>query len=129
MTYYINPIWFYLMDICNNLQTVFTVLAVLLGVIGICFLIAVPIMLSERHDEDSPEVKKVKKIFVKAFIGCGILVTLAVATPSKDALTKMLIASVVTQENVEKAKGDVKELVDYIVEKTIELDEKEENKE
>ena len=129
MTYYINPIWFYLMDICNNLQIVFTVLAVVLAVIGIGFLIAIPCIISEGHEEDSPEIKKVKKIFIKAFILCGIFVTLAVATPSKDALTKMLIASVVTQENVEKAKGDVKELVDYVVEKTTELNEKEKDKE
>ena len=50
--------------------------------------------------------------------------------PSKEGVTKMMIASVVTQENVQSVKGDVKELIDYITEKAIEIEvNKDKNKE
>lgn len=127
MTYYINPIWFYLMDVCANLQGAFIFLAITLGVIGIGFLIALVCFLGEGYEfedeDDLPLLKKIKRIFVTSFIFCGIFIVLAVATPSRDGMTKMMIASVITHENVESVKGDVKELVDYVVNKAEELNE------
>lgn len=132
MTYYINPIWFYLMDVCSNLQAAFITIAVLTGIIGIVFLITLMCLLSNGYEfEDEDDAKfltKVKKGIIVPFILCGVLTVLAVATPSKEGMTKMMIASVITQENVENVKGDVKELVDYVVDKAAEMNESKEDK-
>lgn len=129
MTYIINPIWFYLMDVCNNLQTAFVVLAITTGLIGVGFLITLAVMLDSGYkfedESDATLLKKIKKTFTTAFIFCGVFIVLGVATPSKEGITKMLIASVITQENIESVKGDTKELIDYITEKVIEIKQEE----
>ena len=133
MTYYINPIWFYLMDVCGNLQAAFITFAILAGLVGVIFLIILGCLLTngyEFEDEDDAKVLiKIKKGIILPFIFCTILTILSVATPSREGMTKMMIASVITQENVESVKGDVKELVDYVVDKATELSEKEKDKE
>ena len=120
MTYIINPIWFYLMDVCGGL-------GVACGIIGACLLIIGSViglfcgwLFFDAEAEDN-FVTKGLKIMKKCFIIGGICVFLACVIPTKDGVTKMMISSVITYENVEAVKGDAKELVDYITEKALEV--------
>lgn len=125
MNYYINPIWFYLIDVCSSLRGVFSG-AILLSVLGFFgFTIAYLIPIGEgtydmSDEEDVKLLKSVKRGMRITLILSIISSILVVATPSGDGVTKMMIASVITEENVESTKEDVKEIVDYITEKIIE---------
>jgi hypothetical protein len=53
--------------------------------------------------------------YVKPFtVITVIFIFLACAIPSKETCEEMMIASVVTHENVDQAKDDVKSIVDYV---------------
>ena len=134
MTYYINPIWFYLMDVCNWFKGI-SIIILCISIIAL--IVEIVGWLNDYTDEfdgyvfgknikEIPQcVKFIKKIFISTVITLIISLTLSIAIPTSETITKMLIASVITVENVNEAKKDTKELVDYIFEKISEV--KEEN--
>lgn len=132
MTYYIHPIWFYLMDVCNWVKGI----AIFVLVFSV---FATLIEFYIYSDEYGDEIEKYffnkknkdkelpqnlivfKKIFVGTIVTLLISLLLSVTIPTSKTVTKMLVASVITVENVESAKEDTKELVDYICEKFSEV--------
>ena len=132
MTYYIHPIWFYLMDVCDWVKGI----AIFVLVVSV---FATLIEIYVYSDEYGDEIKKyffkrknkdkeipqhliiVRKVFVGTIVTLLISLLLSVTIPTSKTVTKMLIASVITVENVESAKEDAKELVDYICEKISEV--------
>ena len=134
MTYYINPIWFYLMDICDCLKVISIVI---LGISIVALIVEFVNWINDYTDEfgdyifgkdikQIPQcVKLIKKLFISTVIIFIIYLLLSITVPTSKTITKMLIASVVTVENVNEAKEDTKELIDYIFEKVSEV--KEEN--
>lgn len=125
MTYYINPIWFYLIDVCGSLKVVLGILSgCLIVVFLIGFLIITGIVADYEFDLNEECEKERNKISKKLrlFLIFGIIsLCLFCVTPTKEGVTKMMIASVVTYENVESVKGDAKEIIDYITERAIEI--------
>lgn len=119
MNYVINPMWFYLASVFDTLNILFTILAGLLFFIGSLVAIAYIFCV----DEDSPlenaklEAEKMKKWFKKILICLGISMALVTVTPSKEDMTSMMIASCVTEENINSATNYGKDLVDYIFDK------------
>ena len=104
MTYIINPWMFYLISLSDTLKWA-------LGIFAIIAIIASLLM----YEED---VELAKRAFI---VGCvSIIIWLFI--PSKDTCYKMLIASQVTTENIENAKETVKDVVDYIIEATKNID-------
>ena len=80
----------------------------------------------EIYDNDCFEcdgtlIKFLKKTFKVSIITVIISSTLMTFIPSEETVNKMIISSFITKENIEEAKKDAKELVDYIVEKAAEL--------
>ena len=121
MTYYINPLWFYLINVIdkiNNLSVVLVGLSIaLLVVLGMMFLGFYENDYNEKCEEDIKTLNSFKK-HIKRLILVTILSTLAcVFIPDKQTCEEMMIASVVTHENVDAVKGDVKELIDYVSDK------------
>ena len=132
MTYYIHPIWFYLMDVCSWVKGI----AIFVLVVSV---FAIFIEIYVCTDEYGDEIEKyffnkknkdkelpqyliaVKKVFVGTIVTLLISLLLSVTVPTSKTVTKMLIASVITVENVESAKENTKELVDYICEKISEV--------
>lgn len=121
--YYINPIWFYLMGLVNDLKGVEIVLCMISAFIGLISIFPIAInydVLDFKHPDDG------NKLLLKVFKTCVITIVitgvLAVFTPSSETCEKMLISSVVTHENVESTKEDAKEFVDYLFEKIEELE-------
>lgn len=125
MTYYINPIWFYLVDFCEKLWSVLGIFASFTWVL--LFISVIIYFISFLNDE--LEIKgKATLIFVKFWVVSTIIAIVltigAIICPTGEAVTRMLIASVITEENVDSVKGDVLEIIDYTVDKINEVKEK-----
>ena len=107
----INPWLFYLVDMIGSFQ-ILSILIVLLIIISF----AIEIL---KDDEDIDELDKVKviKTFKKKVIVIALLITFAIFLPSKDTCYKMMVASQITDTNIQKAEDVIKDSVDYIFEK------------
>lgn len=105
MTYIINPWMFYLISLSDALKWA-------LGIFAIIAIIA------SFFIYDDGKVKLAKRIFIASCISLVICLFL----PSKGTCYKMLIASQITTENIENAKETVKDVVDYIIEATKNID-------
>lgn len=121
--YYINPIWFYLIGVADDLKGVEIVVCILSTFVGLVSIFPIAMnydVLDFKHlDDGSKMLLKVFKTCIITIIITGIL---AVFTPSSRTCEKMLVSSVVTHENVESTKEDAKEFVDYLFEKIEELE-------
>lgn len=111
MTPIINPWLFYFMGVVDYLKT-------LLGLAGFVYtawlLFTIFSFSVEGLEGDKDFWKKVKQYIVTPLV---IIATLFVFVPSKETLTKMVIAQHITVETYEFAKGEVTDLIDYIFEK------------
>lgn len=107
MTPIINPWLFYLVDAIANLKFNCLIIALLFTLyIGASTLI----------DEDLNDEKTVKAI-KKVVICVSLFFTADTFLPSKETCYQMMIASQVTEENIQKAEDVIKNSVDYIFEK------------
>ena len=113
--YYINPIWFYFIGLCDDIIEIATIISVfcLIGVfVGYLLRLA---GFEEGTDNKIP-------INLLAIVGI-ISLTVSLIVPSSTTVKEMMIASIVTHENVDATIEDVKELIDYTIEKAGELNE------
>lgn len=109
MTYYINPLWFYLLGVSEGVKIASIILSV--GLLFMCIFLGV-ICIDCQFDDKN--IVKCFKAFLTAF---AVTLMLSILVPSEQTCKEMMIASVVTHENVDTAKQDVKEIVDYVFEK------------
>lgn len=127
MTYYINPIWFYLMNVSNSLRS--WCFAVSLIMIGICVVVAIYLFAyaietntatyntltsDDEKDDDQEQIKKTWKVLKKSIILGALFMLLSILLPSEKTCIEMMIASQVTHENVETVKEEVYTIIDYI---------------
>ena len=109
----INPWLFYLVDCLEGLQIVF-----IIAVIALVFAI---LMLSNTIYDlgwDEKEKMKSARRTIKIVIFFSILLLVAIPLiPSRETCYKMMIASQVTDNNIQKAEDVIKDSVDYIFEK------------
>ena len=109
MNYYINPIWFYLMDISDSINFVSCICAVLfIGIAGIIYFVY-----CDEGEEDD-ELRSTSKKLVLAGI---IFFILAILCPSEKTCMRMMVAATVNKENVAGVKEEIYDIVDYIDEK------------
>lgn len=115
MTYYINPIWFYLMNLSEGLKTFLCVLGVIaISVFVFAFITwSVDVTLTDLEDDE----KKILKLFKKVIIASFISSVIGLFVPSKETCIEMMIASQVTHENVAATKEEIYELIDYVTDK------------
>lgn len=117
MTYYIHPIWFYLMNISTGIKMFLWILGgVILGVCVIAFISWISDECVDFTDLEDDE-KKTIKIFKKIIIAGIISLFIGILVPSKEACIEMMIASQVTHENVTATKEEIYEIVDYVTDK------------
>ena len=117
MEYFINPIWFYLISLSENFKILFLIA-------GVCVTagcaIAYPVI-GDGYDFDTEiydgEWKKISKGIKKSIIIGSIVLSLGCILPSRQTCKEMLVASVVTKENMTTVKEETYELIDYIVDK------------
>ena len=117
MTYYINPIWFYLMSISTGMK----IFLCALGVIAFIIIVfAIPIWVIEGSVDITDlgeNEKKILKLFKNIIIASIISLFICILIPSKETCVEMIIASQVTHENVTATKEEIYEIVDYITDK------------
>lgn len=103
----INPWLFYLVDVISNLKIMCCVfpLAILGG-----------ILLWIVWDEDASE-EKLNRFFKKWFFVTIVFLAFTLFLPSKKTCYQMMVASQVTDENIQCAEDVIKDSVDYIFEK------------
>ena len=115
MTYYINPIWFYLMNVGSSLRVALFVVGALALVFAIAtFLCLCDCCLITDMDEDE---KKMAKVVKKLIVLGVIVVILGVLIPTKETCIEMMVASQVTHENVNATKEELYDLIDYVTDK------------
>jgi dipeptide/tripeptide permease len=112
MTYIVNPIWFYLIELCNDIK-----IAAALGIVMCIGLLCFAFWkLSLAHDYgEEKDVKKANKYIKLCIVGMIVMAIIACIIPSSNTCYKMLIASKVTEENIDAAGNTVKDCIDYIV--------------
>ena len=117
MTYYINPIWFYLTDVSTGMKIVtlvFGSISLLISIIAsISWVNDYGIDITELEDDE----RKLLKLFKKIIIASFIVLFIGILVPSKETCIEMMVASQVTHENVTATKKEIYEIVDYITDK------------
>ena len=117
----INPLWFYLISVSSNLQIVCGVIACSALVIILISVLISPIL-------EDMETDYFKSLDTKLLIIGIICAFISVLTPSKETCYQMMVASLVTKDNIEITAEAGKEAVDYIVDSIDKLlDEQEED--
>lgn len=94
MTYIINPWIFYLINLCYNLSWILVVIMVISGLWLIFSIVAFCVADQEKEKE---EVKKHCKVVLIIF---AVTAFISIFVPSEKTIYSMLIAKVVTVENV-----------------------------
>lgn len=113
MTPIINPWLFYIVDLLDGLKTL-CILAVPVLVIVIGYLTITIDDLGRGEEKEFKSARRTRKIVI--FFSIFLLIVIPFI-PSKDTCYKMLIASQITDNNVQKAEDVIKRSVDYIFEK------------
>ena len=107
-TMIINPIYIYLINVCNTLQILFGIIGVLSASSGLILWLST----IDMYDDDiiTEYKKKAKQLLIPGII----LIMIAILLPDKETSYTMLIASQVTTTNIEAATSTAKDIIDYI---------------
>lgn len=97
----INPMIFYWMDVLQGLEIVLFS-TTFIGIVWFCFYCV-------EGELDSKNISK-------AILSMVVSMLLIVFIPSKETILTMLVADMITYENIELTKDSAMALVDYIVE-------------
>jgi len=115
--YYINPMYFYLLNVSAELKIFLCALGFVALVVTIFILITWGTdSCANIFDMDDDE-KKIFKIFKNVIIASIITIFIGILIPSKETCVEMMIASQVTHENVAATKEEIYEIVDYVTDK------------
>ena len=119
----INPLWFYLINLSSNLHIACSVITVLAFII-----VFILILLIDMSEEEFDMGEKFKSLGTKLVI-IGIVCTfISILTPSKETCYQMMVASLITKNNIKITAEAGKETIDYIVDSIDKLlDEQEED--
>lgn len=115
--YYINPMYFYLLNVSAELKIFLCALGFVALVVTIFILVTWGAdSCADIFDMDDDE-KKIFKIFKNVIIASVITIFIGILVPSKETCVEMMIASQVTHENVAATKEEIYEIVDYVTDK------------
>ena len=109
----INPWLFYLVDCLDGLKTLCILTAPVL-VIVIGFLTVKIDDLGRGEEKELKSARRTRKIVILFSILILIVIPFI---PSKETCYKMMVASQITDNNIQKAEDTIKNSVDYIFEK------------
>jgi len=114
MTYIIDPMWFYWLNVVDSAKTIVYVVFV---VSIIAVIVGTVVVLSNREYGADDEEYIVGKKILKISIPLVVVFALAVVfIPSKKTMIEIQVAKYATYENAEWTVEAIKSAVDYIVE-------------
>ena len=113
MTPIINPWLFYIVDFLDGLKTL-CIIAVPVLVIVIGYLTVTIDDLGRGEEKEKKSAIRTRKIVILFSISILIVIPFI---PSKETCYKMMVASQITDNNIQKAEDTIKNSVDYIFEK------------
>ena len=118
MTYYINPICFYLISVLEGLQVLFLVISISSVVLTVFIILILVGLIGDDDCEDiQNKNEKIVGIFKKVIIVGIVSFFIGILIPTKETCIEMLVASQVTHENVSNTKEEIYNIIDYIVDK------------
>ena len=109
----INPWMFYLVDCLDGLKTL-CILTVPVLVFAIFIITSIIDDLGLGKEKELKSARRTRKIVVLFSI---LLLIVIPFIPSKETCYKMMVASQITDNNIQKAEDVIKNSVDYIFEK------------
>lgn len=109
----INPIWFYIISVLNAIYSMATAFVVVIIIGSLILSLSIVFSYDLEFLDDVKYKKILKTIFIVLVTSCSLIVFV----PNEETMYKMMISSYITENNVEIAKEEVKELIDYISEK------------
>ncbi len=123
MTYIINPMWFYWLNVADKVCSLIRVPAVLLFVFSAASYIIAAVLKFNALDSDGFDREcsdyiagtKVQRVAAVLAVLTVILFAIYAFIPSRETLIEMQIARFTTVENAEWALDAVKSATDYIV--------------
>lgn len=119
----IDPKLFYWADICESLNAVFIVLLI----ISIISLIALAAFFAEDYDcFDEEGIKFFKRFLTITVIALSISLLGVIFVPSRKTIYQMIVFDNITENNIQAGKDDIKELIDYTVDKIEEVNKEDE---
>lgn len=116
----ISPWIFYWMSVVDNLRILIGFIGFLAAGITICFCLDWIVMSCTNEANSVKYKQKIKPLCCIALV-CGVL---SVLIPSQTTLTRMIVASYVTPQNIEIMQGEANKSLDYLINKIIEVGEK-----
>lgn len=126
----INPIWFYLCDVFNIVKIFANIVAVLIGIMWLFtyvpgwYLATTNARFGEK-DGDYKEGLALKATANKLIIPFIVAFILTVFVPSEKTVYKMMVANLATYENIDIATDTIEEAFDHVIDKLVELGDKE----
>lgn len=124
MDYIINPWWFYLIDAIDKIH-LFALMIAFIGAIITAFFCIVnydKLIYSDetRYPDDSPYsigCHNTKNIVKVAIFIIAVSSAIYIITPSQDTMNKMLIANVLTKQNIEAGTDFTQDQIGKLVDK------------
>lgn len=123
MNYIVDPMWFYWLQVFNELRILFMASGLIGCGVGLLGTAYVTLQFDDMWAIESQRkeyiqiMKKIKKfiiIFAIIFI-CGLII------PNKETMISMKIAEYATYDNLNATTEKIKEITDYIIEKIQEV--------
>lgn len=114
----INPIWFYICSVVDAFKQGFAAV----GIIFVCTTIVLgifgPLVIDDMHLFGKEPVDWFFHKWIKRGVPISIIALLiATAIPSEKVCYQMLVASMVTEDNIEYVGDKATDLIDYIIDK------------
>ena len=132
MTHVINPMLFYWCSVSDFAKAVSILSSIIIGIAClICFGIGafcIGDWADSECGKDDDEYKVATKLLNwgrKCIVPLVISLILSVFIPSEKTIYKMMVANVVTYENIDLTADTIEEAFDHVIDKLVELGDKE----
>lgn len=120
MTPYINPWFFYWISVAKSARFFLYAIGALSLVVAI--IIIIPAAANAYDSEDLMDnLKNVKKQLTAAILISIFSAMIAAFLPTEASMYKMVVAKVITPDNIAGGVDTIKQVIDYIVQKIAEL--------
>lgn len=114
MEYIINPWWFYLAGLFGKLEILWWVIIDTLTLFVFIGILLLLVCGDIDYDQLAPIAKRKSKRVIAVLLACALLF---IATPTQDTVNKMIIANVLTTENIKGGAEFTQDQIGQIIDK------------